>query len=111
MPIIAVLGIASLVQILRGTREAPALRARVLVAYFMWGTALTFEVFEKVVIGLETTWRGFPLQRYTKLIEESCELIAPAVLLACVVELLARKRESTALRTLEPVGNEADMAA
>lgn len=89
MPVLAVLGVATFRHVWRASGRE--LRPRVLLAYGLWFLALAFEVAEKQVTEAGLAWRGYPLQNYTKLVEESCELIAPALLLSCLLDLLSQE--------------------
>ena len=88
MPFIAIAGFLSFRQIWADTLGVRGLRVRVALAFAMWACALGFEILEKPIAASHATWRGFPTQKYTVMIEEGFELMAPALLLTCVITLL-----------------------
>jgi len=90
LPLIAVAGIATFVHIWHSTGSAKSLRPRVLLAYGLWFFALALEASEKAVANADLRLRGFPAQEYTKFVEETCEMVAPVILLSCLMDLVGR---------------------
>ena len=86
-PFIAVAGVAAFAFLWRRFRRCARGRVYLLMAFGMLGTALGFEVFEKFLDESPMRLRGFVLAKYSILLEECCELMAPMLLLACMVGL------------------------
>ena len=83
-PVYGLAGIAAfsfLWKVFRGNIDS---RRRVFAAFACLGMALVFEVFEHPLHESSMGWRGFSIERYTILIEESLELLAPAILFSAI---------------------------
>jgi hypothetical protein len=81
-PVFALLGlaaVAALARTLRGDRRA---WLGILAGFACLAAALGLELLERRLIVSGATLRGFPLQRYTILIEEALELAGPLLVLA-----------------------------
>lgn len=88
MPVIALLGLLALFQLWHATGRDPLARRRVWLAYGMWGLALACEVIERPLRLTGMHWRGISLHRYSMVLEESLELLAPLVMLATLLRML-----------------------
>jgi len=88
MPLIALLGLLALVQLWRATGRDPSARRLTWMAYGMWGLALLCEVVERPLRLTGLHWRGISVHRYSMVLEESLELLAPLVMFAAVAGML-----------------------
>ncbi|MEZ5978561.1 MAG: hypothetical protein R3F34_10115 [Planctomycetota bacterium] len=93
LPAIALFGAAAFFQLWRGTRGRAVARRALLGAFALWGLAVLCELAEKPLAESGLRWRGFPVANYQQLLEEWVEMLAPGVLLAGLITLLANERE------------------
>lgn len=97
-PLLAAAGVASFVFLTRQARAVGGCRGRLWAGYSMLGLALGLEVLERGLSKSTLAWRGFSIDKYLIPIEESLELLAPALILSCLLRLL----ESMAGRDARP---------
>ncbi len=88
LPVIAVLGVCTLVYVWRATHGAASARRHVLAAFGLWGFALALELPEMYWRDSGRTLRDFSIHLYFQVVEEWCELVAPGVMLAGVLTQL-----------------------
>ena len=86
-PVFAVAGLLAFAFLWREFRGCTKARLRMLAAFAMLGSSLVVEVFEKFFTQSGMRFRGLPVSRYTIWLEECAELLAPALLLSCLVGL------------------------
>jgi len=102
--LLGVVAVLALARELRGNRRA---LFGVLAGFGCLGLALGLELVERPLFLSGMTWRGFPLQRYTILLEEALELAGPLLVLA----VLGSRLEAALAARSEPVAEASRRAA
>jgi hypothetical protein len=87
-PLLAIAGLLAFLRLWRTFARDRHARRQILLAFAFLGSALLIELAERRIVDLHLRVRGFPLQAYTIGVEEFLELVAPILLLSCVVGLL-----------------------
>ncbi|MBL8898151.1 MAG: hypothetical protein JNM84_11015 [Planctomycetes bacterium] len=89
-PLFALGGLLAFAPLWRLTADRRDLRRRLVLGFACLALALPLEWIESRIAALDLRWNGVGLGQLTIPIEESLELLGPALLLACVAGLLER---------------------
>jgi hypothetical protein len=90
-PLLAAAGLASFAFLWHQARAVGGCRGRLWIGYSMLALALGLEVLERGLSKSALAWRGFSIDKYLIPIEESLELLAPALILTCLLRLVESK--------------------
>ncbi|MBK9386871.1 MAG: hypothetical protein IPN34_18815 [Planctomycetes bacterium] len=89
-PLFALCGLLAFAQLWRLTADRRDLRQRLVLGFLCLALALPLEWIESRIAALDLRWNGVGLGQLTIPIEESLELLGPALLLSCVAGGLER---------------------